>query len=139
MQFGDVLKKLRKEKGMTQRELANEMRISHSSIGLYEQNRREPEYELLCKFADFFNTDIDYLLGRTLKNKKENADSRKAKKHLERLQRETTKIENELSEIDEEMNGEAAYDYNRLSELDIKKNELEERLLEIYEELEGLI
>ena len=74
-----------------------------------------------------------------LKNKKENADSRKAKKHLERLQRETTKIENELSEIDEEMNGEAAYDYNRLSELDIKKNELEERLLEIYEELEGLI
>ena len=72
-----------------------------------------------------------------LKNKKENADSRKAKKHLERLQREATKIENELAEIDNEMNGEAAYDYNRLSELDIKKNELEERLLEIYEELEG--
>ena len=72
-----------------------------------------------------------------LKNKKENADSRKAKKHLERLQREATKIENELAEIENEMNGEAAYDYNRLSELDIKKNELEERLLEIYEELEG--
>ena len=72
-----------------------------------------------------------------LKNKKENADSRKAKKHLERLQREATKIENELAEIEDEMNGEAAYDYNRLSELDIKKNELEERLLEIYEELEG--
>ncbi len=72
-----------------------------------------------------------------LKNKKENADSRKAKKHLERLQREATKIEDELAEIENEMNGEAAYDYNRLSELDIKKNELEERLLEIYEELEG--
>ena len=72
-----------------------------------------------------------------LKNKKENADSRKAKKHLERLQREATKIENELGKIENEMNGEAAYDYNRLSELDIKKNELEERLLEIYEELEG--
>ena len=82
MQFGDVLKKLRNEKGMTQRELANEMRISHSSIGLYEQNRREPEYELLCKFADFFNTDIDYLLGRTLKNKKENNDFRNVKDAL---------------------------------------------------------
>ena len=35
------------------------------------------------------------------------------------------------------MNGEAAYDYTRLAELDTKKNELEERLLEIYEELEG--
>ena len=74
-----------------------------------------------------------------LKNKKENADSRKAKKQLERLQREATKIEEELTQIDEEMNGEAAYDYNRLTELDEKKNALEERLLEIYEELEGLI
>ena len=72
-----------------------------------------------------------------LKNKKENADSRKAKKQLERLQREATKIEEELTQIDEEMNGEAAYDYNRLTELDEKKNALEERLLEIYEELEG--
>ncbi len=72
-----------------------------------------------------------------LKNKKENADSRKAKKQLERLQREAAKIENELVEIEEEMNGEAAYDYNRLTELDNRKNELEERLFEIYEELEG--
>lgn len=71
-----------------------------------------------------------------LKNKKENADSRKAQKRLERLRREAEKIENELSQIDDEMNGEAAYDYTRLSELDEKKNELEERLLEIYEELE---
>ena len=53
------------------------------------------------------------------------------------MQREAEKIENELAEIDAEMNGEAAYDYTRLSELDLKKNELEERLLEIYEELEG--
>ena len=72
-----------------------------------------------------------------LKNKKENADSRKEKKRIERLQREAAKIEDELAEIDEEMNGEAAYDYTRLAELDTKKNELEERLLEIYEELEG--
>ena len=72
-----------------------------------------------------------------LKNKKENADSRKEKKRIERLQREAAKIEDELAAIDEEMNGDAAYDYTRLSELDIKKNELEEHLLEIYEELEG--
>jgi hypothetical protein len=72
-----------------------------------------------------------------LKNKKETADSRKAQKRLERLKKEAEKIENELAEIDVEMNGEAAYDYTRLSELDLKKNELEERLLEIYEELEG--
>ena len=72
-----------------------------------------------------------------LKNKKENADSRKAQKRIERLRQEAAKIENELVEIDGEMNGEAAYDYNRLTELDLKKNALEERLFEIYEELEG--
>ena len=72
-----------------------------------------------------------------LKNKKENADSRKAQKRIERLQKEAAKIEDELSEIEERMNGEAAYDYVLLAELDTKKNELEERLLEIYEELEG--
>ena len=72
-----------------------------------------------------------------LKNKKENADSRKAQKRIERLQKEAEKIEQELSQIENEMNGEAAYDYTRLTELDLKKNELEERLLEIYEELEG--
>ena len=72
-----------------------------------------------------------------LKNKKENADSRKAQKRIERLQKEAEKIEQELYQIENEMNGEAAYDYTRLTELDLKKNELEERLLEIYEELEG--
>ena len=72
-----------------------------------------------------------------LKSKKESSDSRKAQKRLERLQKEAEKIEGELAEIEAEMNGEAAYDYTRLTELDLKKNELEERLLEIYEELEG--
>jgi len=79
MLFGDVLKKIRKEKGITQRELANEMKVSPSAIGLYEQNRREPEYEVLCKFADFFGADLDYLLGRSLHNNKETSEFRNAK------------------------------------------------------------
>ena len=70
-----------------------------------------------------------------LKNKQEAAEARKAKNRLERLTKEAEKIEAELEEIEKEMNGEAAYDYVRLSELDEKKNALEERLLEIYEEI----
>ena len=70
-----------------------------------------------------------------LKNKQEAADARKAKSRLERLQKEAARLEGELAQIEEEMNGEAAYDYVRLSELDQKKNALEERLLEIYEEI----
>ena len=82
MLFGDVLKKIRKEAGITQRDLAKKMKLSASAIGLYEQNRREPEYDILCKFADFFDTDIDYLLGRTYQNKKSNNEFRNAKDAL---------------------------------------------------------
>ena len=70
-----------------------------------------------------------------LKNKKEAADRRNAQKRLERLRAEAERIEKEIDEIDTEMNGEAASDYTRLSELDEKKNALEERLLEIYGEI----
>ena len=70
-----------------------------------------------------------------LKNKKETADKRNAQKRLERLRAEAEKIEKEIDEIDTLMNGEAATDYTRLAELDTRKNELEERLLEIYGEI----
>ena len=65
----------------------------------------------------------------------ESADARNAQKRLERLRAEATRIENEIDAIDERIAGEAAYDYKLLSELEEKKNALEERLLEIYEEI----
>ena len=70
-----------------------------------------------------------------LKKKKETADARNAQKRLERLRKEAQRIEGELDEIEKQMSGETAYDYKLLSELDEKKNALEERLLEIYEEI----
>ena len=57
--------------------------------------------------------------------------------NLQSLSETVEKIERELDEIVEKMGGEAAYDYARLTELDEKKNALEERLMEIYEELEA--
>ena len=54
---------------------------------------------------------------------------------MERLRKEAEKLEAELEAVEAEMNGEAATDYVRLSELDEKKNALAERLLEIYEEI----
>lgn len=57
------LRKLRKQKGMTQSELAKIADVSTSSIGMYEQGRRLPELLTLKKIASFFNVSIDYLLG----------------------------------------------------------------------------
>ena len=70
-----------------------------------------------------------------LKNKQQAADARKAQKRMERLSAEAERIEAELDKIGKEMAGDAAYDYVLLAELDQKKNALEERLLEIYEEI----
>ncbi len=72
-----------------------------------------------------------------LKNKQAAADARKKKAHLERLQKECAALEAELEEIDAELFGSAAANYQRVAELDARKSEIEERLLEIYEELEA--
>lgn len=65
--FNIVLKSLRTANGMTQDQLAKILKISRSTIGMYEKGDREPVYETLEAIADFFNVDIDYLLGRTKK------------------------------------------------------------------------
>ncbi len=70
------------------------------------------------------------------RRKKQAAEERKQQKRIETLKREAEKIENELANIDEELFGEAATDYKKAAELTSKKDSLEERLLEIYEELE---
>ncbi len=71
-----------------------------------------------------------------LNNKKQQAENRKAQAKIRRLEAEAREIEARLDKIQAEMTGEAAYDYVRLSELDSQKDQLEERLLEIYEEIE---
>lgn len=68
--FQSVLKSLRKSKGLTQDDLAKALKVSRSTIGMYENGSREPDYETTESIADYFNVDIDYLLGRTLKTTK---------------------------------------------------------------------
>lgn len=68
--FQSVLKSLRKSNNLTQEDLAKALKVSRSTIGMYENGSREPDYETLEAIADYFNVDIDYLLGRTLKTTK---------------------------------------------------------------------
>lgn len=68
--FPNVLKSLRTSMGLTQADLAKALKISRSTIGMYEKGAREPDFETLETIADFFNVDIDYLMGRTNKTTK---------------------------------------------------------------------
>ena len=65
MQFGMVLRQLRKRNNMTQRQLADTLNVSESRIGMYERCQREPDFEMLEAIADYFNVDMDYLTGRS--------------------------------------------------------------------------
>ena len=64
------LKKLRKEKGISQLRLALDLNMNQNSISRYENREREADYETLIKFADYFDVSLDYLLGRTNEIKK---------------------------------------------------------------------
>lgn len=66
MSFSEKLKQLRKEKGLTQEELALAISKNRSTIAGYETERKEPDHETLRKLADYFDVSIDYLLGRTI-------------------------------------------------------------------------
>lgn len=59
------LKKLREEKGISQQKLADDIGLSQQSIHKYENHSIEPEIETMKKFADYFETSIDYLVGHT--------------------------------------------------------------------------
>ena len=62
--FADVFKYLRIQSGLTQQEMADKLKISRSSIGMYENGEREPSFELLENIADYFNVDMNYLIGK---------------------------------------------------------------------------
>lgn len=63
--FNERLKDLRKEKDISQAEFAKYIGISKSSINMYERGEREPGIETLEAIADYFNVDMDYLLGKS--------------------------------------------------------------------------
>jgi len=61
--LGKRLIKLRGTK--TQQDVANKLNISRARYSHYENERVEPDTEILNRMADYFNVSVDYLLGRT--------------------------------------------------------------------------
>lgn len=63
--FGQRLKNLREERGISQRELGEIIGISKGAVYYYESDGRAPDIVTLKKISDCFNVSADYLLGRT--------------------------------------------------------------------------
>ena len=65
--MGIPLKELRKSRGITQAVLSKALNISPSTVGMWEQGRREPDYDNLKRIATYFGVSTDILLGFTNK------------------------------------------------------------------------
>lgn len=63
--LNNKLRMLREKLGLTQKEFANKFNMSDARYNQYETGKRQPDYDTLKNFADFFDVSIDYLLGRT--------------------------------------------------------------------------
>ena len=61
--FGELLRELRKDHGMTQVDLAKELSLSPLTISAYERSRCVPDDSTKVKIAKLFNISLDYLLG----------------------------------------------------------------------------
>ena len=64
IEFGKKIKELRKEKNITQKQLAEILQVTKSTIGNYEINRIRPSHEILLAIAEYFDVSLDELYGR---------------------------------------------------------------------------
>lgn len=70
MSLGERIKELRKTKKLTQVEFARIFQISNGTIAMWETDKRQPDFNMLQKLADYFGVTTDYLLGRETQSEK---------------------------------------------------------------------
>lgn len=59
------IKELRNERGLSLRELSEQISISYSSLGKYERGEQQPSIDTIVILANFFHVSIDYLIGNS--------------------------------------------------------------------------
>lgn len=63
LQIGLTIRELRREKNLTQEQLASKLCTSQDTISLWECGKSYPDLPTLVKIAEIFNISTDYLLG----------------------------------------------------------------------------
>ena len=118
-------------------ELAPERDSGMISYELEDYDDAFAEYMRLraLRTADSPKTEKRSESGRDAyeQKKRESAERRAEEKKIERARKKIAELEDELVKLDEELFGEAAADYVRAAEIDTRKGEIEEELLELYE------
>ena len=91
--FAERLKELRKDKNMTQVQLAEALGVSKGTVAMWEIGKREPNFETLNRLSDIFDKRIDYILG----NSNDASSPRFTEEDIEQLGR--WEVEDQFREI----------------------------------------
>ncbi len=59
------LREIRKKKGYSQLKVAFDLNISREALSYYENGKRSPDIDMLCRMSDYFQVSIDYLIRGT--------------------------------------------------------------------------
>lgn len=65
MTLGERIKQLRKQNGLTQLDLANQLDVTKGTVSTWETNSRKPNFETLVQLCEMFRVSMDYLMGRS--------------------------------------------------------------------------
>lgn len=68
--IGENLKRLRKERKLSQAEISKILGIAQTTYAGYENNKHEPDLKTLLAIADYFMVSLDYLFGRIMMSNK---------------------------------------------------------------------
>ncbi|HIZ60497.1 MAG TPA: helix-turn-helix domain-containing protein, partial [Candidatus Dorea faecipullorum] len=61
MNIGEQISRLRKQKGLSQDEFANVLKVSRQTVSNWENEKSYPDLEMLVKISDYFEISVDEL------------------------------------------------------------------------------
>ena len=83
--FNENLKRLRKEKGVSQEELAVKLNVVRQTISKWEKGLSVPDAQLLISLSEILETPVSVLLGETIESKESVSDKNAIAEQLSRI------------------------------------------------------
>ena len=99
VKIGEFLRELRKGKGLTQEQLAEQFNISRRSVSRWETGSNMPDVGLLIEIADFFEVDIREIIDGQRKSENMDKEKETLKKVAEYADAEKAKLKKKVSNI----------------------------------------
>lgn len=94
MTFGEKLKELREQRGLFQKDLAEHIGVSATTISYYESGRKKPQMDKLNLLAGYFGVTVDYLLGENKELSKLEEDWPEGVQIIRRLNKSRPEVRN---------------------------------------------